>query len=137
MSIKAIRKSVKRSHEQLDEFEDGDVVRWVVRGRSSSYTYAALKTAAGWFTTATTASPVEQVVDFDRLLEILSGPCVERIDVVAGAEPWTVVFEAHPADDEPVTDAEFNVALDSLPRLVYPWNVSRGEFEELKAAGAI
>ena len=49
MSIKAIRKSVKRSHEQLDEFEDGDVVRWVVRGRSRSYTYAALKTAAGWF----------------------------------------------------------------------------------------
>ena len=137
MSIKAIRKSVKRSHEQLDEFEDGDVVRWVVRGCSRSYTYAAMKTAAGWFTTATTASPVEQVVDFDRLLEILSGPCVERIDVVAGAEPWTVVFEAHPADDEPVTDAEFNVALDSLPRLVYPWNVSRGEFEELKAVGAI
>ena len=118
MSIKAIRKSVKRSHEQLDEFEDGDVVRWVVRGRSRSYTYAALKTAAGWFTTATTASPVEQVLDFDRLLEILSGPCVERIDVVAGAEPWTVVFEAHPADDEPVTDAEFNAAQDNLPRLV-------------------
>ena len=136
MSIKAIRKSVKRSHEQLDEFEDGDVVRWVVRGCSRSYTYAALKTAAGWFTTATTASPVEQVVDFDRLLEILSGPCVERIDVVAGAEPWTVVFEAHP-DDKPVTDAEFNAALDNLPRLVYPWNVSRGEFEELKAVGDI
>ena len=95
MSIKAIRKSVKRSHEQLDEFEDGDVVRWVVRGCSRSYMYAAMKTAAGWFTTATTASPVEQVVDFDRLLEILSGPCVERIDAVAGAEPWTVVFEAH------------------------------------------
>ena len=128
MSIKAIRKSVKRSHEQLDEFEDGDVVRWVVRGCSRSYMYAAMKTAAGWFTTATTASPVEQVVeqvvDFDRLLEILSGPCVERIDAVAGAEPWTVVFEAHPADDEPVTDAEFNAALDNLPRLVYPWNVS-------------
>ena len=137
MSIKAIRKSVKRSHEQLDEFEDGDVVRWVVRGRSRSYTYAAMKTAAGWFTTATTASLVEQVVDFDRLLEILSGPCVERIDVVAGAEPWTVVFEAHPADDEPVTDAEFNAADDEPRRLVYPWNVSRGEFEELKAARAI
>lgn len=47
MSMKALRKALKSKVE--DTFEVGTVIRWTGAGR---YTYCAIKTDVGWFTTA-------------------------------------------------------------------------------------
>lgn len=84
MSVKALKEAVKRA--ARDKFEVGDVVRWTSAGR---YTYAAIKTEIGWFTTSRYGNPfVAQVLDFDELLEVIARS--ETTDV-AYASVWTEV----------------------------------------------
>ncbi len=85
MSVKALKDAVKKSAK--DKFEVGTVVRWVSSGK---YNYAALKTDAGWYTTARSYNNtfVDEVVTFDELLEILARS--ETTDV-AYAETWVEV----------------------------------------------
>lgn len=69
MSMKAVKKAVKR---QKDEFEDGTLVTWTASDR---YTYAAIKTPVGWYTTASDrALPygVKKIMTFEDILKILS-----------------------------------------------------------------
>lgn len=70
-----------------DPFKVGDVVRWTA---SSNFTYAALKTPAGWFTTARTGNVYvdSRLEDYEELVEILSRS--EVTDIVVSAE-WEEV----------------------------------------------
>jgi hypothetical protein len=69
MSMKQIAKAVKKSK---DEFENGTIVAWTSGGR---FTYAAIKTPVGWFTTgsrnAVAAGFVEEVMSFEAILKVL------------------------------------------------------------------
>lgn len=78
MSMKALRKALKSKI--VDEFESGTVIRWTA---SQRYTYAALKVDNGmWYTTATNFNSfVDQVVNFDTLVEILARAEVSEIQV--------------------------------------------------------
>lgn len=70
-----------------DQFEIGSVVRWTSAGR---YKYAALKSDAGWFTTATITNPfVGQKITFEELLDILARP--ESSEVYVCEDDWTEV----------------------------------------------
>lgn len=65
-----------------DRFEEGDVIRWWAKDR---FLYAALKTSAGWYTTAREYNPyVAQVVTFDELLEILGRSETDNVAVSTG-----------------------------------------------------
>lgn len=76
-AIKELRKAIRQS--RRDDFADGTVLRWTSGGR---YTYAAIKTAVGWFTSARPGNPfVESVLDFDGLLEVLSRPDASDVEV--------------------------------------------------------
>lgn len=87
MSMKVIKKTLKKG--KPDEFENGTVIRWTSGGQ---YTYAALKTPAGWFTTARDlpGAHVPQVVSFERLLQILQRSETSKVAVaVAWIDPLT------------------------------------------------
>lgn len=79
MSIKAIREAVQKA--KRDGFANGVVIQWTSKGSfGTDYLYAAIKSPAGWFTTARRDNPfVDQVVDFNGLLEIIARP--ETTDV--------------------------------------------------------
>lgn len=84
MGLKALRKALK--NKVVDEFETGTVIRWLASDR---YTYVAVKTPVGWYTSAKVYNDfVPQVVDFDELTEILSRSETSNIEV---AESWTPV----------------------------------------------
>lgn len=51
-----------------DPFDYGDVIRWIAGGR---YTYAAVKTPVGWFTTSAN-SFVPKTIDYSELVELLA-----------------------------------------------------------------
>lgn len=69
-----------------DPFANGDVIRWTGGGR---YTYAAIKTSAGWFTTARYGNTfVEAVYDYESLAEMLAKGDATDIEV---ATEWMVV----------------------------------------------
>ena len=87
MSMETLKKEL--ADVKRDTFDDGTVIRWVASGR---FTYAALKTPVGWFTTARVmpehAQRVPQVVTFDGLLKILSKSETSKVEV---ATEWTAV----------------------------------------------
>lgn len=78
MSI-SIREGLQR---QLESYQEGTVVRWVSSGQ---YSYAALKTPAGWFTTARAmpdyAQRTPQVADNRELALILTKKEVSKVFV--------------------------------------------------------
>lgn len=75
--IEALRQAL--SSKVQDQFAWGDVIRWTASGR---YTYAAIKTVAGWFTTAREYNEfVGQTLTFDELLEVLSRSETTNIQV--------------------------------------------------------
>jgi hypothetical protein len=85
MSMKTLKKALKGKNE--DTFEVGDVIRWTAAGR---YTYVAVKTGIGWFTTA---NEYNEFVDrfyknLDDLLLVLTRS--EVTDVAVSTE-WTSV----------------------------------------------
>lgn len=85
MSLKALKKALKNKNR--DDFPLGAVIRWVASGR---YTYAAIKSPVGWFTTSTGNPFTPQILDFDGLVEVLSR--AETTDVEYATE-WTPVTD--------------------------------------------
>lgn len=81
-AIKALRKARKGS---LD-LPTGTVIRWTSADR---YTYAAIRTGIGWFTTSRAGNTfVPQVVTFVELLDIIARP--ETTEVAVATE-WESV----------------------------------------------
>jgi len=72
-----------------DIFDEGTVIRWVASGR---FTYAALKTPTGWFTTARALPEsyqhVPQVVTYPHLKRLLSKAGTTQVEV---ATEWASV----------------------------------------------
>lgn len=69
-----------------DPFANGDVIRWTGGGR---YTYAAIKTSAGWYTTARYGNTfVEDVYDYEALTGMLAKGDATDIEV---ATEWMAV----------------------------------------------
>lgn len=63
----------------IDPFANGDVIRWTGGGR---YTYAAIKTPIGWFTTARHENTfVEAVYDYEDLVDMLARGDATNIEV--------------------------------------------------------
>ena len=99
--IEARLASLEREAALLRRFGDdtrlvvGDVIRFTkthhaVDGTVSAYTYAALKTPAGWYLTARHHKPV---VTYDELIAfIVQHPLAEDVEV---AVSWVDVTEVH------------------------------------------
>ena len=87
MSMDAVEQLKKAIGDKItDPFANGDVIRWVGGGR---YTYAAIKTSAGWFTTARYGNVfVEAVYDYESLAEMLAKGDATDIEV---ATEWMSV----------------------------------------------
>lgn len=84
-AVRALRKALDKK--VADKFDVGDVIRWTAAGR---YTYAAIKTAAGWFTTASnTNSFVSSYLTYEDLIEVLARSEVSDVMVSVG---WIEVF---------------------------------------------
>lgn len=77
-AVAALRKVLK--DKSVDRFETGDVIRWLAAG---TYSYAAIKTPVGWYTTASTAAyrHVGQVLTWDELIDVLSKSEATEIQV--------------------------------------------------------
>ena len=74
-SLKELKKALKKSRK--DDFENGTVIRWVAAGR---YTYAAIKTVAGWYTTSNNYM-IEKIVTYEELVEILTKSETSNVEV--------------------------------------------------------
>lgn len=85
-AIKSLRKDLKEK--VTDKFEVGTVLRWTGGGR---YTYAAIKTNIGWFTTARGYDGngiVAKVYEYDELVEMLAKGDITNLEV---ATAWEAV----------------------------------------------
>lgn len=84
-SISALAETLataKKDH----SFANGTVIRWV---QAKIYTYAAIKTPVGWFTTARSLNLyVAQTLSFDGLLKVLKQEDVCDVEI---AVKWEVV----------------------------------------------
>lgn len=67
-----------------DPFEPGDVIQWVATGR---YSFAALKTPVGWFTTSATSYTPKTLTSAD-LFDLLARPETSNVKV---ATSWVQV----------------------------------------------
>jgi hypothetical protein len=66
--LKALRKALKSK--TTDRWAEGTVIRWTSGGR---YTYAAIKTAVGWYTTSGFNNGyVPKTLSYEDLIEILA-----------------------------------------------------------------
>lgn len=83
-AIKALSKALKKS---ADLFADGDVIRWVATHGDTPYTYAAVKSPLGWYTTSRTRS-VGQVLTYTELIDVLGRFEVSAVEFSSG---WTAV----------------------------------------------
>lgn len=83
LAIEKLRAEISKAVK--DPFEDNTVVRWVSAGR---YNYAAIKTVAGWFTTANNNAFVPGVVTYEELLDILAR---SEVSQVAVATEWATL----------------------------------------------
>lgn len=78
-SIKALKKALKGK--KTDSWAEGTVIRWLSGGR---YSYAAIKTPVGWYTTAVETNRfVPQVLKYESLIEVLSRSEVSNIAVAS------------------------------------------------------
>jgi hypothetical protein len=86
--MKAVKKAVKKSK---DDFENGTIVAWTA---SDKYSYAAIKTPVGWYTTASdrAAWTVEKIITFKDVLKILSRKESTNVRVI-GVNDGTKVEE--------------------------------------------
>ena len=75
--MKAMKSALKKSTK--DTFEVGTVIRWT---SSDKYTYAAIKSPIGWFSTAASYNTyVKQVMTFEELLEVLTRSTTSEVKV--------------------------------------------------------
>lgn len=98
-AIDALRKDLKGK--STDRFRVGDVIRWTGGGR---YTYAAIKTSIGWFTTARGINGngiVAKVYDYEELVDMLAKGDATDIEV---AVEWEAI------DEDPVPDPTLRLA---------------------------
>lgn len=71
-----------------DEFDMGSVIRWKSTGVTGVYLYAAIKSPAGWFTTATSHNSfVDQIMSYEELVDYLSKHEVSEVAVATEWEP--------------------------------------------------
>lgn len=82
-ALSVIREALK--DKVIDPFVVGDVIRWDSAGQ---YTYAAIKTPAGWFTTARPGNPYvpPSPMRFETLVEVLAESENQGIQVATGWE---------------------------------------------------
>lgn len=75
--MKALKSALKKANK--DTFEIGTVIRWT---SSERYTYAAIKSPVGWYSTAASFNTyVKQVMTFDELVEVLTRSETSEIEV--------------------------------------------------------
>lgn len=80
--LRKLKKTISKS--KKDQFEIGTVIRFTSGGR---YTYAVIKTAIGWCTTARFENGfVNKTLTFEELTELL---CKADITDIAIATDWT------------------------------------------------
>lgn len=92
-AIADLRKVVEENPDR-DRFPRGTVIRWTAAER---YTYAAIKTNIGWFTTSRPGNPfIKQQMNYEELQEVLSRDEVTDIAVATG---W-VRLDGSPASSE-------------------------------------
>lgn len=85
-AIESLRKDLKEK--VTDKFEVGTVIRWTGGGR---YSYAAIKTSIGWFTTARGYDGngiVNKVYDYEDFVEMLAKGDATDIEV---ATEWEAI----------------------------------------------
>lgn len=84
-AVKALGKAL--SAKNKDKFEVGDVIRWTAKG---SYTYIALKTEGGWYTTSkrSAMSKIGEVLSYEELLDVLNRSETSDVQV---ASAWVDV----------------------------------------------
>lgn len=75
MGLQELKKALNDS--KKDTFAEGSVVRWT---KMEKYSYAALKTSVGWYTTSAVGWVPKQVT-FEELLEILTAADVSEVKV--------------------------------------------------------
>ena len=81
-AIAQLRKSLEEK--VTDLWPQGTVVRWTASDR---YTYAAIKTAVGWFTTSRSGNNfVPQQLDYESLVEVLARSETSDIEVATAWE---------------------------------------------------
>ena len=83
-AVESLRKALKKK--VVDKFEEGTVIRWTAAGR---YTYAAVKTSIGWFTTARGYDGnglVAKQYEYEELLEVLARGEVTNLSVATAWE---------------------------------------------------
>lgn len=82
MTITSLKKALKNS--LTDDFEVGTVIRWKSGG---VYNYAAIKTPAGWYTTAQRDNLFVPVrASFEKLVEILGSAETSEVAVATAWE---------------------------------------------------
>lgn len=86
MSMKTLKKALKKAR-GVDTFEVGTVIRWTASGR---YTYCAIKTDVGWYTTA---QSYNTYVDgrYSNLKGLLEMLAKNEVTDVAVSTEWTSV----------------------------------------------
>lgn len=72
-----------------DRYPDGTIIRWI---SSEKYTYGALKTPVGWYSTSASrggvvTSQVPQIMSFETLVGILSHKASSQVEVAVAWEP--------------------------------------------------
>lgn len=85
-AVERLRKDLREK--VTDTFEVGSVIRWVGGGR---YTYAAIKTNIGWFTTARGYDGngiVAKVYEYDELVDALAKGDATNIEI---ATEWEAI----------------------------------------------
>lgn len=80
-AMSRLKKSL--AEKTIDLWVIGTVVRWTASGR---YTYAAIKTAAGWYTTSTGNVFTPQQLDYEELIEVLARSETSDIEVATAWE---------------------------------------------------
>jgi hypothetical protein len=86
--VSALKKVLKNAN--VDKFATADVIRWDVETPRITYSYAAIKTPVGWYTTASSSAyrHVSQILTFDELVEVLSRNEVSAVEV---ATEWEAI----------------------------------------------
>lgn len=79
VAIAGLRKALSKV--QRDQFPVGEVIRWTSADR---YTYAAIKTPVGWYTTSNNCI-VEKMMDYEELVETLGRDDVTDVQI---AKEW-------------------------------------------------
>ena len=82
-AINTLRNDV-RALKQFDEIPDGTIIRFTWK---ESYDYAVIKTAGSFYSTSTRNGFIPNVMDYAKLVEILSCSSVTNVAVATEFQP--------------------------------------------------